>query len=177
MTETQGLVIVNTGNGKGKTTAALGMGMRAWGQGLRVLVVQFIKGSWKYGELKAIEKLGENYVIRPMGKGFVKDGTEEESQEHKLAAVEALAAAKRAVSSGEWDMVILDEINYAVHFELVSLEAVMEVIEAKLPAVHMVLTGRAARPEIIDRADLVTEMKEIKHPSKKGIPAQKGVEF
>lgn len=177
MSETQGLVMVNTGNGKGKTTAALGMGMRAWGQGLRVLVVQFIKGSWKYGELKAIEKLGENFCIRPMGKGFVKDGTPEDEQAHRLAAAEALAAAREAVASGSWDMVIMDEINYAIQFELVSVEEVLELIEVKLPAVHLMLTGRGAKPEIIDRADLVTEMKEIKHPYKQGIKAQKGVEF
>lgn len=175
--ERQGLVIVHTGNGKGKTTAALGMGLRAWGQGMRVLVVQFIKGNWKYGELQAAERLGENFVIRQMGEGFVNQGQNKTPEDHKQAAQEALTAAKTAIQSGQWDLIILDEINYAVKFGLVEPNEVLTLLDGKPALLHLVLTGRDAHPEIIDRADLVTEMKEIKHPYKQGIKAQKGIEF
>lgn len=177
MSERQGLLIVHTGNGKGKTTAALGMGMRAWGQGLKVLVIQFIKGNWKYGELKAAEKLGPDFCIRQMGEGFIKDSNDDTIVEHQSAAEEALQAAETEILSEKWDMVILDEINYAIIFGLVSLDAVLDLIEKKPSRLHLVLTGREANPAIIDRADLVTEMREIKHPYKMGIKAQKGIEF
>lgn len=177
MQERQGLVIVHTGNGKGKTTAALGMGLRAWGQGMRVMVIQFIKGGWKYGELTAIEKLGPGYVIRPMGEGFVKGAAADEMAAHQLAAREAFQAAEEEIKSGNWDMVILDEINYAIGMKLVSVEETLTLLEQKPAAVHVVLTGRNAAAEIIGRADLVTEMKEIKHPYQAGIKAQKGIEF
>ncbi len=177
MKETQGLIIVNTGNGKGKTTASLGLGMRAWGQGLKVLVLQFIKGSWKYGELQAAERMGADFVIRQLGEGFVRNAQEEAITSHKDAAQEALENAKKEIMSGKWDMIILDEINYAIKYGLVSLEAVMDLLEAKPQSLHLVLTGREARPEIIDKAHLVTEMKAIKHPLKQGIKAQIGIEF
>jgi len=177
VSERQGLIIVHTGNGKGKTTAALGMGLRAWGQGFKVLVIQFIKGHWKYGELQAAEKMGPDFVIRQMGEGFVKDSTGDAKEEHQNAAKEALQAAKIEIASGKWDMIILDEINYAVKFGLVSVEEVIELLDAKPALLHLVLTGRDANPSIVDKADLVTEMKEIKHPYKKGIKAQKGIEF
>jgi len=177
MAERQGLLLVHTGNGKGKTTAALGIGMRAWGQGLKVLVMQFIKGHWKYGELQAAERMGPDFVIRQMGEGFVNSCKKDDKRNHKLAAKEALQIAGSELTSGKWDMVILDEINYAIKFEIISLDAVLELINIKPPALHLVLTGRDARPEIIEIADLVTEMKEIKHPYKKGIKAQKGIEF
>ncbi len=177
MENRQGLILVNTGNGKGKTTAALGLGVRAWGQGFKVLVVQFIKGNWKYGELKTAEALGPNFVIRQMGEGFVRNAKDDDKEAHRLVAEEALQEARQELLSEKWDMIILDEINYAIKFGILSLEAVLELLEAKPDAVHLVLTGRDARPEIIDKADLVTEMKEIKHPYKKGIKAQKGIEF
>ncbi|MDF2634306.1 MAG: cob(I)alamin adenosyltransferase [Pelosinus sp.] len=177
MENRQGLILVNTGNGKGKTTAALGLGVRAWGQGFKVLVVQFIKGNWKYGELKTAESLGPNFVIRQMGEGFVRNAKDDDKEAHRLVAKEALQEARQELLSEKWDMIILDEINYAIKFGILSLEAVLELLEAKPDAVHLVLTGRDARPEIIDKADLVTEMKEIKHPYKKGIKAQKGIEF
>ena len=179
MKERQGLVIVHTGNGKGKTTAALGLAFRAWGQGLRILVLQFIKGNWKYGELKTAEALAPRLIIRPLGEGFVQRTQEqrEEKEAHQAAAAEALKEANDALTSGEWDMVILDEINYAVHFGLVSVEQVLDLVEAKPPTVHLVLTGRNAREELIEKADLVTEMREIKHPYQKGIKAQQGIEF
>ncbi len=177
MDERQGLIIVNTGNGKGKTTAALGLGMRAWGQGLKVLVLQFIKGNWKYGELQAAERMGADFVIRQLGEGFVRNAKEDEKADHQEAAQQALYDAKTEILSGKWDMIILDEINYAIKFGLISSEAVLELLAVKPPLLHLVLTGRDARQEIIDKADLVTEMKEIKHPYKKGIKAQKGIEF
>lgn len=177
MEERQGLIIVNTGNGKGKTTAALGMGLRAWGQGLKVLVIQFIKGHWKYGELQAAERMGPDFVIRQMGEGFVRKCQDDAKAEHRLAAKEALQAAEKEIVSEKWDMIILDEINYAIKFELISIDDVIALLDIKPASLHLVLTGREAQPAIIDKADLVTEMKEIKHPYKKGIKAQKGVEF
>lgn len=177
MSERQGLILVNTGNGKGKTTAALGLGMRAWGQGFKVLVVQFIKGNWKYGELEAARRMGPDFVIRQMGEGFVQGCTEGELPSHQQAAAEALQAAKVEIASENWDMIILDEINYAIKFGLVAVEEVVGLLETKPSCLHVVLTGRDAHAAIIDKADLVTEMKEIKHPYKKGIKAQKGIEF
>ena len=173
----QGLIIINTGNGKGKTTAALGIGMRAWGQGLKVLVLQFIKGNWKYGELQAAEKLGDGFVIRQMGEGFIKNCEDDAMAGHRKVAEEAVQVAKEEMISEKWDIIILDEINYAVDFGLVSMDAVLELLDLKPPSLHLVMTGRNAKPEIIDRADLVTEMREVKHPYKKGVKAQKGIEF
>lgn len=177
MSDTKGLVLVFTGNGKGKTTAALGMAMRAWGQGLRILVLQFIKGSWRYGELKAAKALGERFEIRPLGEGFIRDASPEVLEEHKKAANAALAVATVEITSGQYDMVILDEINYTIGFGLVNLADVLKLIDAKPESLHLVLTGRNASPEVIERADLVTEMKEIKHPYADGIKAQKGIEY
>jgi len=173
----QGLIIINTGNGKGKTTAALGIGMRAWGQGLKVLVLQFIKGNWKYGELQAAEKLGDGFVIRQMGEGFIKNCEDDAMAGHRKVAEEAVQVAKEEMISEKWDIIILDEINYAVDFGLVSMDAVLELLDLKPPSLHLVMTGRNVKPEIIDRADLVTEMKEVKHPNKKGVKAQRGIEF
>ncbi len=172
-----GLILVNTGNGKGKTTAALGMGLRAWGQGMKVLVLQFIKGGWKYGELKAAEKMGPNFEIRQMGEGFIKGPEDQSLEEHRHAAAEALAAAKTEISSGKYDLIILDEILYAINYGLVAVSDALALMALKPDNLHLVLTGRNAPPEIIERADLVTEMREIKHHYTKGIPAQKGIEF
>jgi cob(I)alamin adenosyltransferase len=173
----KGLIIVHTGPGKGKTTAALGLGFRAVGSGLKVLMVQFIKGSWHYGELDTAELLGpDKFVIRPMGKGFVKLGGEIDP-EQKRAAEEAWGFAREKLFSGEYDMIILDEINYAISYGLVSVAPVVEALRQKPEAVHVVLTGRSAPPEIIELADLVTEMREIKHPYQKGIEAQRGIEY
>ncbi|MCR5176309.1 MAG: cob(I)yrinic acid a,c-diamide adenosyltransferase [Anaerovibrio sp.] len=177
--ETQnGLVIVHTGNGKGKTTAAIGLAIRAWGDGFRVLILQFIKGNLQYGEIKTIETLREvdgRIELRRLGKGFqrnLKDKTE-----HIKACREALQIAREALESNKYDMIILDEINYAVKFDLINLDDVKELLHHRPDNVHVVLTGREARQEIMDLADLVTEMKLIKHPYQKGIKAQKGIEF
>ncbi len=172
----KGLIIVHTGPGKGKTTAALGLGFRAVGNGLRVLMVQFIKGSWHYGELDAAESLGESFQIRPMGKGFMKLGGKP-GPEHVAAAREAWETAREALFSGQYDMIILDEINYAISYGLLSAGEIVEALKGKPDECHVVLTGRSAAPEIIELADLVTEMREIKHPYQKGIDAQRGIEY
>lgn len=175
----RGLIIVHTGNGKGKTTAALGLAVRAWGDGLRVLILQFIKGSWKYGELETLRILGEmngRMEVRRGGRGFSQRDIEDKA-EHRKAAQEAWREALEEITASRWDLIVLDEINYAVKFGLVEIEQVMELLDKKPPELHLVLTGRDARPELIERADLVTEMKLIKHPYQKGIKAQKGIEF
>jgi cob(I)alamin adenosyltransferase len=176
MTEVSGLVIVFTGNGKGKTTAAMGMALRAWGQGLKILMLQFIKGGNRYGELKAAENL-PGFEIVPMGEGFVRDAPDDKMAGHRQAAREAVSRAREEIASGGWDMIILDEINYALGFGLISEEEVLELIDIKPPVLHLVLTGRGAADKVIEKADLVTEMREVKHPYAKGIKAQKGVEF
>lgn len=178
MEEKTGLVIVHTGNGKGKTTAALGLAVRAWGDGLRVLILQFIKGGWKYGELETIKQLGEldgRIELRRLGKGFQRN--EDDKRAHIEAAQAALQDAREAFVSGKYDLIILDEINYAVKFDLITVDDIMELLSKRPPDLHVVLTGREAREEIIDMADLVTEMTLIKHPYQKGIKAQKGIEF
>jgi len=172
----RGLVIVHTGNGKGKTTAALGLALRAVGQGLTVAMVQFIKGSWKYGELRAPEFL-PGFEIQPMGRGFVDLGNAEPHPEDVALARETFAAAREKVVSGRYDMVILDEVNYAVSYGLLDVESVLGLIREKPAPVHLVLTGRDARPEVVEAADLVTEMREVKHAFRQGVKAQKGIEF
>ncbi|MFQ5817186.1 MAG: cob(I)yrinic acid a,c-diamide adenosyltransferase [Terriglobia bacterium] len=173
----KGLVIVHTGAGKGKTTAALGLALRAVGSGLRVLMVQFIKGSWHYGELDAAKLLGEDkFTIKPMGRGFVKLGGEIDPAD-KQAAEEAWAFAREKIFSGEYDMIILDEINYAISYGLIGVAPVVEALEKKPEAVHLILTGRNAARELVARADLVTEMREVKHPYQQGIVAQRGIEY
>ncbi|MGQ9823852.1 MAG: cob(I)yrinic acid a,c-diamide adenosyltransferase [Desulfotomaculales bacterium] len=175
--EDRGLVLVFTGNGKGKTTTALGMGMRAWGQGKKVLVLQFIKGRWRYGELEAAKKLGENFEIRQLGEGFTYARNGVAGDVHRAAARGALEAARGEIIRGEADMLILDEILYALKLGLVGTEEVVSLLESRPEQMHLVLTGRDAPPEIIARADLVTEMKEVKHHYRQGIKAQRGVEF
>ncbi len=172
----KGLIIVHTGNGKGKTTAALGLAFRALGNGFKVCMVQFIKGTWKYGELEAAKKF-ENFEILPMGKGFVNLGKENPDPEDIEAAMEAFNKGKEAILSGKYDLVILDEINYAILYKLIDVDSVIEVLNQKPDNVHVVLTGRHAHEKIIEIADLVTEMREIKHPYQKGIKAQRGIEF
>ncbi len=179
MPETRkGLIIVHTGPGKGKTTAALGTALRAVGQGLKVLMVQFIKGSWHYGELEAAAMLGEDrFKILPMGRGFVKVGAEKPDPEDVRLVEEAWKFAQEKIQSGEYDLVILDEINYAISYKMLDPAKVVGALKGKPEMVHVVLTGRNAHPEIVELADLVTEMREIKHPYQKGILAQRGIEY
>lgn len=176
----RGLILVNTGEGKGKTTAALGLALRAVGDGLRVLILQFIKSGGGYGELKGIARLGEFIEIRPMGNGFVyhrQEQSEEAMAAHKKAAAEAWAMLEREVQSNAWDIIIMDEINYAMKFGLVSEETVLSMLKAKPERLHVVLTGRDAPESIIAIADTVTEMRMVKHAYQKGIKAMKGIEF
>jgi cob(I)alamin adenosyltransferase len=174
----KGLIIVHTGPGKGKTTAALGMAMRAVGQGLKVLMVQFIKGSWHYGELDTAKMLGdERLKILPMGRGFVKVGAERPEPEDVRLAEVAWQFARDEILSGRYEMVILDEINYAISYKMLAPELVAETLKCKPEMVHVVLTGRNAHPTLVEMADLVTEMREVKHPYQKGILAQKGIEY
>ena len=179
MPETRkGLIIVNTGPGKGKTTAALGTAFRAVGQGLRVLMVQFLKGSWHYGELDAAKMLGDERIkILPMGRGFVKVGAEKPDPEDVRLVQEAWDFARENLGSGKYDLVILDEINYAISYKMLDPEIVVEALKGKPEMVHVILTGRNAHPSIVACADLVTEMREVKHPFQSGISAQRGIEY
>ncbi len=174
----KGLIIVYTGPGKGKTTAALGTALRAVGQGLKVLMVQFIKGSWHYGELDAAKMLGdERLKIIPMGRGFVKVGAEKPDPEDVRLAEEAWKSASGEILSGRYEIVILDEINYAISYKMLAPEPVAETLKRKPEMVHVILTGRNVHPTLIEMADLVTEMREVKHPYQKGILAQRGIEY
>lgn len=170
----KGLIIVNTGNGKGKTTAALGVALRACGYRMRIVMLQFFKGKWKYGELRSAPKLG-TFEIRPMGQGFTWESKNIEVDKQMVR--EAWQTAVEQILSGNYDLVILDEINYALSYGFLPTEDVVDFLKKKPEMLHVILTGRNAKPEIIEVADLVTEMREIKHPFKQGISAQKGIEF
>ena len=173
------MLYIFTGNGKGKTTYALGLALRAVGEGKRVLMVQFIKGPWKSGEDGVEIKGRGKFRIVKMGKGFVGIlGDTLPREEHERAAQDALAYAKKEVESGNWDILILDEVNNAIQLNLISKEKILEFIEwSKDKLEHLILTGRDAAPEVIDLADLVTEMKDIKHPYEKGVKGKRGLEY
>jgi len=176
----KGLVIVFTGNGKGKTTAAMGLALRASGNKMRVRVIQFIKGSWKTGEVEAVKPLAPLFEIVRAGLGFTIDRLRDPRiamDEHKAAAQVGVEEARTAIASGEFAVVVLDEILGAIKAELVTTEQVLGLIAAKPPMLHLVLTGRDAPPDILEAADLVTEMRLIKHPYEAGIVAQRGIEF
>ncbi|MGA2906712.1 MAG: cob(I)yrinic acid a,c-diamide adenosyltransferase [Terracidiphilus sp.] len=178
MAETRrGLILINTGSGKGKTTAALGTALRAVGCGMKVLVLQFIKGSWHYGELDAAEALGSNFVLKQMGRGFVKIGGAEADPEDIRLVHAAWEEARAAINSGVWDLVVLDEINYAISYGMLDPGVVAETLKAKPEMVHVILTGRNAHPLLVELADTVTEMREVKHAYQKGILAQRGIEY
>ncbi len=173
----RGLIIVNTGPGKGKTTAAMGTALRAVGQGMKVLMLQFLKGSWHYGELDAVKAFGDRFVMRQMGRGFVKVGGAEPDPEDVRLVEEAWAESERAIMSGEWDLVILDEINYAISYQMLDPLKVAEALKRKPEMVHVILTGRNAHPAIVELADTVTEMRQVKHAYEKGVQAQRGIEY
>jgi cob(I)alamin adenosyltransferase len=171
------MILINTGPGKGKTTAALGTALRAVGCGMKVLMLQFLKGSWHYGELDAVEAFGENFVLKQMGRGFVKVGGAETDPEDVRLVEAAWAEAREAIYSGEWDMVVLDEINYAISYKMLDPAVVAEALKKKPEMVHVILTGRNAHPLLVELADTVTEMREVKHAYQKGILAQRGIEY
>lgn len=173
----KGLIIVNTGPGKGKTTAAMGTALRAVGNGMKVLMLQFLKGSWHYGELDAVKAFGDNFVMKQMGRGFVKVGGAETDPEDIRMVEEAWKEAEQAIMSGQWDLVILDEINYAMSYGMLDPAKVAESLKGKPEQVHVILTGRNAHPTIIELADTVTEMKQVKHAYEKGVLAQRGIEY
>lgn len=173
----QGLIIIHTGPGKGKTTAAMGTGLRAVGAGLRVLMLQFIKGSWHYGELDAVQAFGDRFEIRQMGRGFVKIGAEKPDPEDVRLVEGAWEESVREMNSGRWDLVILDEINYAISYHMLAPEPVAAYLRTKPEHLHVILTGRNAHPALVEVADTVTEMREIKHAYQKGIQAQRGIEY
>jgi cob(I)alamin adenosyltransferase len=173
----RGLIIVNTGPGKGKTTAAMGTALRAVGNGMKVLMLQFLKGSWHYGELDAVKAFGGNFVMKQMGRGFVKvGGAETDPQDIKMVE-DAWVEADAAIMSGKWDLVVLDEINYAISYGMLDPGKVAETLKRKPELVHVILTGRNAHPTIIELADTVTEMKQVKHAYEKGVLAQRGIEY
>ena len=173
-----GIVIVYTGNGKGKTTASLGLALRAIGHGLNVCMVQFIKGEWHYGELNSLKKLEPDFELIVAGKGFIGIIDDDHAfEEHVRAAKTALDIVEQKMSLDIFDIIILDEINYAVHLGLLNLGEVMNIVKNRPKHLSLILTGNYACDEIISLADLVTEMKEIKHPYKKGIKAKRGIDF
>jgi cob(I)alamin adenosyltransferase len=174
----KGLVIVYTGKGKGKTTAALGIVLRAVGHGYKVGMIQFIKGEWYYGELTSSKRLEPEFELIAAGKGFVGIIDDDHPiEDHEKAAKDAIEVAKQKIASGDYDIMILDEINYAVKLNLISQEDILDVIAAKPEKTSLVLTGNYVPEAVMDAADLVTEMREIKHPYQRGIKAKKGVDF
>ncbi len=173
----RGLIMVNTGPGKGKTTAAMGTALRAVGNGMKVLMLQFLKGSWHYGELDAVKAFGDNFVMKQLGRGFVKVGGAETDPEDIRMVEEAWQESRAAIFSGDWDLVILDEINYAISYGMLDPEKVAEALKQKPEMVHIILTGRNAHPKIIQAADTVTEMRQVKHAYEAGILAQRGIEY
>lgn len=174
----KGLVIVNTGNGKGKTTAALGIALRAAGYKLKVLILQFIKGSWMYGEIESLKKLSPYIELIRAGEGFVGIVDDQKPLEvHQKAAHAALGLAKERIKSGDYDVIILDEIIGAVAGNLLKTEDLLDLIEKKPQYLDLIFTGRGAPKELIEAADMVTEMKEIKHPFQKGLFAKRGIDY
>ncbi len=174
----KGLLVVYTGNGKGKTTASLGMVVRAVGYDWNICIIQFVKGSWKYGELKGIKRLEPNVELHLVGEGFVGIiDDKKEFSEHQKAAKEGVRFAIDKIKSGKFELVVLDELNIAADLKLIDKEDVLSVLEACSEKQHLVITGRNAPDYLIEKADLVTEMKEIKHPYQQGILAQKGIDW
>jgi cob(I)alamin adenosyltransferase len=173
----RGLILINTGPGKGKTTAAMGTALRAVGNGMKVLMLQFLKGSWHYGELDAVEAFNGSFVLKQMGRGFVKIGGAETDPEDIRMVEEAWQEARQAILSGEWDMVVLDEINYAISYGMLDPAKVVETLQQRPEMVHVILTGRNAHPSLVELADTVTEMREVKHAYEKGILPQRGIEY
>jgi cob(I)alamin adenosyltransferase len=174
-TQERGLVIVHTGKGKGKTTAAMGMALRCAGHGFKVGIVQFVKGAWNTGERRALESFGDLVTFKAMGEGFT---WETQDRARDIAAAEAaIKAAGQMIRDPSFRMVILDELNIVLRYDYLPVAAVLELLDEKPEQTHVVITGRNAPPEILERADLVTEMTLVKHPFAAGVKAQPGVEF
>lgn len=174
-TEERGLLVVHTGKGKGKTTAAMGMAMRCVGHGMKVGIVQFVKGVWDTGERRVLAAFPELCVMRAMGEGFTWDT--QDLQRDVAAARRAFETAKEMIGDSSFRMVILDELNIVLRYGYLPLEEVLEVLRNKPRELHVVVTGRNAKEELVEAADLVTEMTLVKHPFRSGVKAQPGVEF
>ncbi|MBN1653503.1 MAG: cob(I)yrinic acid a,c-diamide adenosyltransferase [Deltaproteobacteria bacterium] len=171
----KGLLIVYTGNGKGKTTAALGLAYRMLGHKKRVSMIQFIKGSWKYGEMESVKRYADLLDFHVMGKGFIFKSEDQEAD--VKAAREAWELAEQTIAANRHQLVILDELTYLIKFKMVPEDRIIKALTEKPEMMHVVVTGRDASERLIELADLVTEMREIKHPFHSGIKAQKGIEF
>jgi len=174
-TEERGLVIVHTGKGKGKSTAAFGMVFRAIGHGFKVGVVQFVKGAWSTGERDVLDRFPEQVTIKAMGEGFTWDT--QDRQRDLAAARGAWEMAKELIADESYKLILLDELNIVLRYDYLPLDEVLEVLKNKPRDTHVIVTGRNAKDEIIELADLVTEMTEIKHPFRSGVKAQAGIEF
>ncbi|MEN3791825.1 cob(I)yrinic acid a,c-diamide adenosyltransferase [Fulvimarina sp. MAC3] len=171
----KGLVIVHTGKGKGKSTAAFGLVFRAIGNGMKVGIVQFVKGKWETGERVALEKFPDQVTITAMGDGFTWET--QDRQRDIEAARQAWERAKAMIMDEEHDLVLLDELNIVLRYDYLDLNEIIEFLKQKPEMKHVVITGRNAKDELIDFADLVTEMTMVKHPFRSGVKAQKGIEF
>jgi len=170
-----GLLTIFTGNGKGKTTAALGMAIRALGYDWKVCLVQFVKGTWKTGEWDALKVFGEAMTVQVKGEGFIYNP--DDIERAKKTAGEAWQSTKKLIKSGNYDLVILDELTYLLNYGIIDESDVCDTLRNRKKKLHVVITGRDAPQRLVDMADMVTEMKEIKHPLQNGIKAQKGIEF
>ncbi|MBL6958803.1 MAG: cob(I)yrinic acid a,c-diamide adenosyltransferase [Rhodospirillales bacterium] len=171
----KGLLIVHTGKGKGKSTAAMGLAFRAIGNGMKVGIIQFVKGVWETGERLALEKFPDQITIKAMGEGFT---WETQDRGRDVAAAQAAwEASKQMINDASYDMVILDELNIVLRYDYIDLGEVVAALTNKPEMLHVVVTGRNAKDELIEAADLVTEMTMVKHPFRSGVKAQKGVEF
>ena len=171
----QGLMIIYTGDGKGKTTAAFGQAFRAAGHGMQVCIIQFIKGNWRTGEAASVERMADQIELHVKGTGFTwQAGSLEEI---KTAALDGWRLALEKINSDRFDMVVLDELTYLISHQILSEAEVLAALKHRPARLHMVITGRGASAGLIDAADLVTEMRLVKHPYQAGISAQKGIEF
>jgi cob(I)alamin adenosyltransferase len=174
-TEERGLLIVHTGKGKGKSTAAFGLVLRCLGHGMRVGIIQFVKGAWGAGERIALERFGDLVTCRAMGEGFTWD-TQDRARDI-AAAQRAWGMAKAMIADPSYRLVLLDELNIVLRYDYLSIDQVVTVLKQKPRDLHIVVTGRNAKPELIEAADLVTEMTLVKHPFRAGVKAQQGIEF
>jgi len=174
-TEERGLIIIHTGKGKGKSTAAFGMVFRALGHGFKIGIVQFVKGKWGTGERDILEKFPDLVTIKAMGEGFTWD-TQDRSRDI-AAAKAAWEQAKKMIMDTSYKMVLLDELNICLRYDYLDIKEVVEFLQNKPKDTHVIITGRNAKDELIEIADLVTEMSQIKHPFRDGVKAQAGIEF